>query len=266
MLKNWLVVFICWVIRGLAALRYRVSISGLEHLHKTKSVGTLFFSNHPSEIDPVILTAILWKKFRVRPVVVDNFYYLKGAHYLQTLVNALPFPNFDGAVSKEKRERVGHILDFMVEGLTRGESFLIYPAGQLKRSAEETIGGASFVYHLTKKSFEHANVVLVRITGLWGSRFSTALTGASPSFGKVLLDCIKIIFKNLIFFTPRRDVRIELEGASEELSSQESKINFNRYLEDWFNRDGMEDNKNVIERFWKSEKFTKFVHNIFPRR
>ena len=53
--------------RGILSIRYRIRVRGLENLNSktlTKKGGILFLPNHPAEIDPVILTLILWSQYR----------------------------------------------------------------------------------------------------------------------------------------------------------------------------------------------------------
>lgn len=113
---------------------------------------------------------------------------------------------------------------------------MFYPAGQLKGVGKELIAGASGAHELLKECPE-SNVVLMRTTGLWGSSFSRALLGKSPDLQKTLLHGILIIFKNLIFFTPRRKVLVEIEPNPQDMpGAGASRIDLNRYLENWYNR------------------------------
>ncbi len=249
MVKNLWAALLCLLIRAGLSLRYRLIIKGLDQLTLSKTGGVLFLPNHPAELDPVFLTLVLWKQFKIHPLVVEPFYYLKGAHYFQKLVGAVPIPDMAGVVNRWKEKRVDKCLMSIEDGLKSGSNYLIYPSGRLKVGAEEVIGGSSFVFNLIQELPE-ANVVLVRTTGLWGSRFSKALTGATPSFGKVAFEGIKIVLKNLIFFTPRRTVTIEFESIPANLLLRAEKLEFNQALEAWYNQNGPEPIKLVSEKFW----------------
>jgi len=220
-----------------------------------KKGGILFLPNHPAEIDPVMLTMVLWKKYQAHPLIVEQFYYLKGFHYFLKLVGSIPLPDFNGTVNKWKQKKIEKTFAYMHEKLMFGRNFLIYPSGRLKHAGEEVVGGASFVHTLLQQCPD-ANVVLIRTTGLWGSRFSRALTGTTPDFGKAIWEGIKIVLKNLIFLTPRREVTIELEPAPTDLPIQGSRLEFNRFLERWYNSRGPEPLKLVSDCFWK-ESFPK---------
>ena len=202
-----------------------------------------------------MLAALLWPKFSLRPVVVEYFYQMKGIAFLMRLINALPVPDLDRRVNKYRRARMEAADRALTEGLKSGENFLIYPAGRLKLTGEELIGGSSLVHSLLERHPE-AKVVLIRTTGLWGSRFSRALTGRVPSVGKMLAEGMKIVLKNGIFFTPRRKVRIEFVEEPTDFPRGESRLACNQYLEKWFNaypKKGPEPLSLVSYAFWKEE-------------
>lgn len=92
----------------------------------------------------------------------------------------------------------------------------------------------------------------MRISGLWGSRFSRALTGEVPDFGKNLKAGLWIILKNLLLFTPRRTVKIEFLTTPSDFPYQEERAVINRYLESWYNR-SPDPLKLVSYSFWKNE-------------
>ncbi len=261
MLKKVCAELLHLLIRALLSIRYCIRVRGIENLNPqtlSKKGGILFLPNHPAEIDPVLLTMVLWGRYQAHPLVVEQFYYLKGAHYIQTLVGAIPIPDLSGVVNRWKQKKVEKCFQQIADGLKKGSNYLIYPAGKLKLTAEESIGGASFAHNLVQECPE-ANVVLIRTTGLWGSRFSKALTGATPDFGKVAWEGIKIVLKNLIFLTPRREVTIEFEPAPADFPLKATRLEFNRALERWYNIRGPEPLKLVSDHFW-NEHYPKVLN------
>jgi long-chain-fatty-acid--[acyl-carrier-protein] ligase len=237
------------LIKFLISLRYRIEVRGLEELKRVGKSGILFLPNHSAEIDPIILMRVLWQAFRPRPLVVENFYYLKGGLFFMQCVRALPVPNMDNGTNKWKLHKLEKLFSQITEELKKGENFLIYPAGKLKLTEQEAIGGASFVHNLLKEC-PNAAVVLIRTRGLWGSRFSRGLTGKVPDFGKVFWEGAKILLKNGIFFAPRRKVIIEVEPAPADFPSQGARLDLNRYLEEWYNR--KPDHLTLVsDYFWK---------------
>ncbi|MBX9923776.1 MAG: AMP-binding protein [Rhabdochlamydiaceae bacterium] len=217
-------------------LRYRVKVEGLEKINSLKGSkpGVLFLPNHPAEIDPIILMSLLAPNFFPRSVIVEHFYYLKGFQFIMDLARVVPIPTMAEKANRWKEKEVAKILENLRLDLLAGENYIIYPAGKLKRSSWELLGGASFVHNLVQKNPE-IPVVLVRTTGLWGSSFSAAQTGSSPRFQSVLKHALKVILKNLVFLVPKRDVLVQLEIASD-LPKEASRLEFNRVLESWYNQ------------------------------
>ena len=250
--------FLLPLVRLLISLRYRIEVVGLEKLTPDsfkKRGGILFLPNHPAEIDPIILEMVLWKRFKPRPLVVQRFYDPKGFRFFMGMVKAMPLPETDLLVNRWRAKKIKKQFDQLASELGREENFLIYPSGRLKVTGKELIGGASFIHDLLQACPE-TNVVLVRTTGLWGSKFSRAITGSSPDFGKVLRDCCLTLLKNGIFFAPKRSVRIEIEAAPADFPYQANRLDFNKYLESWYNRyasEVVEPLSLVSYAFWKED-------------
>lgn len=217
----------------LLGLRYKIEVKGLDRL-KEKG-GYLFLPNHSAEIDTILTYTLLASKFRPRPLVIEHFFYLRGARFFMDIIRALPMPNFELSANSWKIRQVEKCLDQVKEGIQRKENYLIYPSGHLKRDGHETIGGNSFIHRLLEVAPE-TKPVLVRLNGLWGSSFSCALTGNSPDFWKMVKQGIMVILKNGIFFTPRRKVTIEIEEAPSDFPMKGTRLELNQYLENWFNR------------------------------
>ena len=238
-----------WMFRAVISLRYRIEVIGLSNITKSKEQGILFLPNHPAEMDPLILIRTLWRRFKPRPLVVEHFYYVKGLRFFMDLVNVLPLPTMDLS-NKWKERQVEKLKKKILTKLGKGENFLIYPSGKLKLTPDELIGGASLVPDLINLD-RTMKIVLVRTTGLWGSTFSRAITGASPDFVKTLWHGFKTLLKNGIFFAPRRHVKIEFEWAPSDFPREGDKIQINEWLENWYNKEGPEPLKLVSFLFWK---------------
>ena len=258
MIKNGLLTLFAWLLRALLSLRYRIRVEGLEQVieeQRGKRGGILFLPNHPAEIDPVILMALLWRPFHPRPLVVEHFYYLKGFHAFIRAVRALPLPTMDAVANSWKAKQIDKALAKIREERERGDNFLVYPAGKLKLGAAEVLGGASFLHTLLTRDPE-ANIVLIRTTGLWGSLFSRAITGRSPDFGNTLFQGLKTLLQNGIFFAPRRQIVVEFVSKPADFPLKASRLDLNRYLENWYNqypKPGPEQLSLVSSLFWKSK-------------
>lgn len=246
-----------WLIIKLLSLRYLFEIRGFEQLKDKR--GILFLPNHPAEIDPLIIYNILAKQFITRPLVIEHFYYLSGARFFMNMIRALPIPNFELSLNSWKRKQIDKTLNEVAKELEKGENFLIYPSGQLKREGHETIGGNSFIHSLLEMRSD-IEVVLIRIEGLWGSLFSCAFTGNSPDFWKTIVLGIKKALKNGIFFMPRRKVTITFEAHPKGFPYQGTRLELNRFLEKWYNR--YQDHQGKIIN---SEPLRLISHSLFSQ-
>ena len=253
--------FIGFLARGIFSLRYRVRTKGcFEALEAKLKEGILFLPNHSAHMDPPLLFFYLWPKFRMRPLVIDYIYRMGPLKFLMNLTRAISVPNFDTSVNQYKVYKAAEALKEVAEGLKRGENFILYPAGRLKNTAQEILGGASGAHSILHEC-PKAHVVLVRTTGFWGSTFSRAFEGKSLSLSKSFAHAVGALFKNFIFFLPRRDILIECELDPAALPRKGTRVEFNQFLEKWYNRypDGKggvlkaEPLKLISYSFWKRE-------------
>ncbi|CRX38488.1 AMP-binding protein [Estrella lausannensis] len=229
--------------RLILSFRYRIRFKGLDKLSKEalkKPGGVLFLPNHPSVfVDPISVALGIWPRFPIRPMIVEYFYYQPIVHVLMKFVRALPVPNFDVGSNSLKRKKSEEVVQEVIKDLKKGDNFLIYPAGRTKQTAFEAIGGASAVHRIVQEAPE-ANIVLVRTKGLWGSMFSRAFIGKAPPLFPTLLQGVKYVLMNLIFFTPRREIIVEFELPPADFPYKASRLEFNRWLERWYNKpDGL---------------------------
>ncbi len=227
-------------IKQLWRVRYQVSYRGLDEVLsviKNTDKGTLFLPNHPAIfIDPLIIAVPLIDSCAVRPLVVEYMFYNPLFHWAVRLVNALPMPNFATGFNPIKLKRSERMLQKMSDGLKNGENFLIYPSGTTKFGPKEVLGGAFGAHKLLTENPD-ANVVLVRLTGLWGSVFSRALlAGELADTAECLKKALWDLCKNFIFFMPKREVTCEFVLAPKDFPKKGSLIEVNRYLEEWYNK------------------------------
>ena len=176
-MKKLVGLFWLYLIRIALWFRYRVTIKGLENLNPEtlhKPGGILFLPNHPTVfVDPTLVGLTISRQFAVRPVIVEYMYYTPIVHAIMRFMNALPIPNFGASSNSLKKKRADQAIETVMEDLKKGENFLIYPAGKTKHQAREIISASGV--HRILQAVPEANVVLVRTTGLWGSKFSRAL-------------------------------------------------------------------------------------------
>ncbi|MDP1880500.1 MAG: AMP-binding protein [Parachlamydiaceae bacterium] len=241
-MKNIIALLMLYIVRFALWFRYRVTIKGVENLNSktlNKPGGVLFLPNHPTAfVDPTLVTMAVWKKYPLRPMVVEYMYYTPGIHTMMRFLDAIPVPNFVTASNSLKKKKADQVMETVIDLLKKGDNFLIYPAGKTKHQAREIIG-ASGVHRIIEANPE-TNIVLVRTTGLWGSKFSRALNGSIPYIFSTIFWGIKEAFKSLLFFLPRREVTIEFVPAPADFPYKGTRLEMNRYLEKWYNRpDGL---------------------------
>ncbi|PCJ19604.1 MAG: hypothetical protein COB02_07610 [Candidatus Cloacimonadota bacterium] len=242
---------IAFILRKILGLRYKVKIIGLDKIKQ--NTHTLFLPNHPSHFDPLILTTHLWPRFAPKPMAIEYCFFVPVMQTILKLIGAFPVPNFDEGFSPFKLRRMEKVLDDAGESISKGDNLVIYPAGNLMRSTDDVIGGASGVHILLNKH-KDTQVILVRTKGMWGSSGSTAYSGGvSPQPMPLMKRCAEILFQNLLFFTPRRKVEIEFVIASDALPISGDKMEFNRYLDNWYNINGFEKVNKVSYKFYKKE-------------
>jgi acyl-CoA synthetase (AMP-forming)/AMP-acid ligase II/1-acyl-sn-glycerol-3-phosphate acyltransferase/acyl carrier protein len=224
---------IAGILKALLSLRYRVTIEGLDKIDRSR--GVLILPNHPAEIDPVILTAHLWSRLHPRPVVIEGMYKLPFLNSILRRIRAIPIADMDFDSGPYKRRRIERSLSQIVSALREGDNVLIYPSGRLSVTGEEKLGAASGVYSILRE-YPNAHIAIVRIRGLYGSIFSKAPTGGiTPDVGSTFLNAVKILLKNGIFFTPRREVSIEIDFDPPDLPKDQDPLALNRYLEARYN-------------------------------
>jgi len=227
----------------LLLFRYRITVKGLDKLNSEtlkNPGGILFMPNHCSIfIDPSIVVTTIYKKFAVRPIIVEYMYYLPVVQFAMRMIRALPVPDFDITSNSLKKKKMERVIHTMVEDLRKGDNYVIYPAGRTKHTSQEIIGGASAVHRLIQEAPE-ANIVLVRTKGLYGSMFSRADPNNQPTFFGTSWEGFKIVLKNLLFFTPKRHITVEFEVAPADFPYKGTKQEINQWLENWYNQpDGL---------------------------
>ncbi len=221
------------ILKRLLSLRYRITVTGLEQI--TQTHGVLILPNHPAEIDPVIVTTLLWETLHPRPVVLETVYRLPLLRQILTRIRAIPIADMDFDSGPYKRRRIERTLGQIVKSLEYGDNILFYPSGRLSTNGTERIGGASGA-HTIMRGYPNANIAVVKIRGLCGSIFSKATTGgATPDVANTCLRGIRILLQNLLLFTPRRPVSIDIAFNPRGFPRDGDALAINRYLEGFYN-------------------------------
>ncbi len=236
-----------YLIGLLLRIRYRICWQGLDNLPPGNGP-ILFLPNHPALIDPVIVMQGLFARFRPRPLVDENQVSGPFAGFLMRILRAVIIPDLASG-GHRSRERVVAGIDEIVQGLRRGDNILLYPAGRLMRSCREELGANSAV-HAICSQVDDVRIVLVRTTGLWGSAFSRA--DGVPALPTVLRRRLGYLLANLLFFMPRRTVRLEVVEP-DDFPRHAGRMQINRYLEEFYNTP-LQQRIRVPYLFWQGSR------------
>jgi 1-acyl-sn-glycerol-3-phosphate acyltransferase len=230
--------FIAFVIRLLLRIRYRVTLVGFEKIKTDSSL--LFLPNHPALIDPVILVSQLWRFIAVVPVISEKYYNVPMAKWYFKGIGAVSVSDLEAG--SRNTQVLTTITGAVSKGFRQKKNIVIYPGGQIAGQGYERIFNKKSAYHIVKEIPEDVQVVGVRITGLWGSMWSKAKTGKSPNFFVQLLKGTFYVLAHLVFFVPKREVKIEfsdITSAAKENAVLGQKP-FNQFLEEFYNVYGEE--------------------------
>lgn len=267
----------------LLPLRYKIEVKGAECLDVKKggvNSSILFLANHSSHFDATILgIVILKKKLPLTIWALDLTFklpYLRWAARHKETIQVVKVPNINERRSEKHTSKLHKLVTRTGDGLRKGKNFLIFPAGRVKKTPVEKIDGKSAV-PLIIQQYPKVNIILVRITGLWGSRFSCATklesrwATRSIRFLDMFWQSIKMILLNGIFFIPKRKVLVEFIPAGPEFPKFGTRLEIDRYLEQKFNEKWGPQGEplyRVPDFFWK-ERYTEhgystknYVYNL----
>lgn len=243
-------------------LRYRVEIKGAELLDPKKVKSTLFLANHSSHLDPTFIGHELLKK-KVPFIIwaLDRTFKLPYLRWAARHVPVVKVPNFAEIRSEKHSSKFHKLVTRTADGLRSGNNYLIFPAGLVKKTPRETVDGKSAVPLIIHQCPE-VNIVLVRLIGLWGSRFSCAVKPNSRwgtpavTTWQMFWRTFKMLLLNGIFFIPKRKVIVAFAKAPDDFPRYGSRLEICRYLEKYYNEvwgPMGEPLYRVPDYFWKAE-------------
>ena len=100
---------LCYLGRLLIKLRYSIKIEGLHELYDSeklnKNEGILFLPNHPAHIDPIVISMLLWPKFKFHPIVIEYIYMQTGINFLMRMIKAYSIPNLETSINDIKNAK-----------------------------------------------------------------------------------------------------------------------------------------------------------------
>lgn len=241
---------ILFIFRFFLSLRYRVKMIWIENLKHNWPV--LILPNHVALVDPEILIVFLWKYLDVSPLASEKYYNKPWLKQAMNLVWTIPiWEMVEWANSEDIKKSFQQIISW----LKNNKNILIYPSGQVYRQWYESIIWKQSVYNIVNLMPENTKIVWIKTRWLWGSMFSMAWDNWKTPFFILLLKWIKILFANILFFTPRRNVSIQIVDMTKDiLGIKKADLNvLNKYLEDFYNIENWE---SYIEK-------AKFIKHYF---
>lgn len=246
-------------------LRYKIKIKGTDCLFKdgNKPISsTLFLANHSSHLDATFI-AYEFLKRRVPFIIwaLDRTFKMPYLRWAARHVQVVKVPNITERRSEKHSSKLHKLVTRTADGLKKGQNFLIFPAGLVKITPLEKIDGKSAL-PLILQQCPDVNIILVRMTGLWGSRFSCAVkpearwgTRWVPGMA-MFCQTIKMLFLNAIFFIPKRKIIIEFANASSDFPRKGTRLEICRYLEKYYNEEWGPQGEplhRVPDYFWKKQ-------------
>lgn len=255
-------------------LRYKIEVRGAECLDPKKGgmdSSILFLANHSSHIDATILGVTVLKHHLPLTIwaldLTFKLPYLRWAARRKESIQVVKVPNINERRSEKHNSKLHKLVTRTGDGLSKGKNFLIFPAGRCKKTPIEKIDGKSAVPMIIQQ-YPKVNIILVRMTGLWGSRFSCATKSdsrwATHSIRSwdMFWHSLKMIVLNGIFFIPKRKVLVEFIPVTNDFPRFGTRLEINRYLENKYNEKWGPQGEplyRVPDYFWK-ERYTEYEY------
>jgi len=226
--------FVSALFRFFLKRRYKVMFINEEIIRDSEA--KIFLPNHPALIDPIILTSFVYKYHHISPIITARYYRSALFRPVLKLIHAIPVADLS------EGERDVNVYEKLAKStlkeLSEGHHALLYPGGQLTSQDSEKLFNKQGAFRLTSELPEHIKLIGVRISGLWGSRWSRAHTGKTPDFVNVFLKSLGYLLSRGFFFAPKRTVYFEFVDLTKELRelSKKDRKSFNLFLEGFYNK------------------------------
>ena len=198
------------LLRLFLRIRYRVNITWLELMDWDWS--KLILPSHVALIDPVIISAFLWKKKWLSPVVTEDYYKVPVLKWVFDCIWAIPIP--DLTWNKAKTLNTNLIVWNITKALENGRNILLYPQWALARQWFQSIVWKKTAFYVAEQLPKNTKILTVSIRWLRWSRSSWAWTWKAPNLPLFALKGLLFTIFDLIFFVPKRKVEVEIKDST----------------------------------------------------
>ncbi len=207
--------------------RYGVTVQGDPMPGADQPGPYMILSNNPGLIDPLLVYS-RFAHLNPRPVLDHD-----GLRALRAIASKLrPLKKSpDDADGSALASGAAHVLN-------SGENVLIWPAGRLQTAGVDVLEGRGIVHDILVKLHEQGHplpeMVLVRVEGMWGSRFSCYSCGSD---GPALTGTMARLLPCLCLgpLLPRRHISIVLRRYQPLEADLAGPERINDLLSGWFN-------------------------------
>ncbi len=223
---------ICYTVRQLLHLRYRIRIQGIELMNTNKA--HLILPNHAAVMDPIILFAEMYN-YSLQPLVDEGYFKISLFRKILGLFDAICVP--DLGKGRNNVAQAGALLQTAIQGLEQGGNVLFYPSGHVTHNGNETIGNRQLAHKVCKDLPPGTQVLMIRTKGLWGSTWSRYGRKSTPNIGLVLLRNAAWCMCGGLLWIKRRNIDILIEDMTTQVMewSQLERREFNNKLAEWYN-------------------------------
>lgn len=167
---KWIRHFLFILVRTYYALFYNVSCSG-KHLLQNQP-GALILATHVSRHDGPLIASVLYPTMRIRPTVHYDEYYNWMQFVPMYVSGAVPMSSPKSWPDEKRKARKAEVLRIIHRILGNENSVLLFPAGLVRRQAEELVPPHLSGVHDILKAEPDTPVLLLRLDGL--GKFQTA--------------------------------------------------------------------------------------------
>ncbi len=221
-----------WIFRR----RYDITLEGIEALDE-RGKTYLVLPNHPAMVDPMLVTAELWRT-PLKPLSDESFFHagIVAPRVLKTL-GAVAVPDLRKHRSRKGATIARGLGDIVRNTLEKGGNVIFYPSGHIQTEKDrEVIGTRQLAYNICRELPQGVEVIGVRTSGLWGSIWSRAGRSESPSFVPTLAKSVAL-WLAVLLTRRRRPVTIHIENLTSRVRewSKATRLEFNSMLEQWYN-------------------------------